>query len=106
MTPTGPGEAPGEPYLACDLHGRLRHRDLEGVPDGAHSCVWSCEGFDGEWCHLSVRATPVPYAARLRLLAGETYWPGVVISIPELDSSQEHDLDWSYRITDRGQAPR
>jgi hypothetical protein len=70
-------DAPGL-YLACEAHGRLVHRDLDGVPDGGHVCVWVCAGFDGEadgWC----TAGPVPYASRLRLLAGETYWPGVAV---------------------------
>jgi hypothetical protein len=66
------------PYLACEVHGRLVHRDLADVPAGAPSCVWVCVGFDGEadgWC----TAGPVPCAARLRLLAGEKYWPGVAV---------------------------
>lgn len=60
-------DGPGS-YLACEAHGRLVHRDL----------WWLCAGFDGE---ASGRCTagPVSYAARLRLLAGETYWPGVAV---------------------------
>jgi hypothetical protein len=66
------------PYLACEAHGRLVHRDLADVPDGAAECVWVCAGFDGE-AEGRCTAGPVPYASRLRLLAGETYWPGVLV---------------------------
>lgn len=77
---------PGD-YLACDVHGRLVRREHVQYYDGP---VWLCVGFDGEaagWC----TAGPVPEDARRRLLAGETYWPGVVTVREEpdpLDTSQ------------------
>lgn len=55
-------------YLACEAHGRLVQR----------STGWVCVGFDGEgtgWC----TAGPVPPDAAGRLLAGVTYWPGVLV---------------------------
>jgi hypothetical protein len=77
-------DAPG-PYLACEVHGRLVHRS-QPYSTCESEDVWLCVGFDGEaaaWC----TAGPVPYASRLRLLAGEAYWPGVIV----LDSSQDSD---------------
>jgi hypothetical protein len=70
-------DGPG-PYLACEVHGRLVHRDLPDAGPGESECVWLCVGFDGEAAGRCT-AGPVPYASRLRLLAGETYWPGVAV---------------------------
>jgi hypothetical protein len=72
--------APAEPYLACEVHGRMVHRDVpeESVGEGEPFCYWVCVGFDGEWPEGRC-AGPVSYAARQSLLAGETYWPGVVV---------------------------
>lgn len=67
-------------YLACEVHGRLLRRDVpeESVGGGEPFCYWVCVGFDGEWPEGRC-AGPVSYAARRSLLAGKTYWPGVVV---------------------------
>ena len=64
-------------YLACEAHGGRLVRALQDRGAGEEP-VWACAGFDGEafgWC----TAGPVPEQAAARLLAGETYWPGVLV---------------------------
>ena len=54
-------------HVHCRAHGLLRQ----------HGHLWECAGWDGEGC------STVPYgmtdAAVMRLLTGETYWPGVTV---------------------------
>lgn len=68
-----------EAYPACAVHGRMVHRDRAAV-DGGHllHCEWVCVGFDGEWPEGQC-AGPVPRESFRRLLAGRTWWPGVVV---------------------------
>ena len=84
---------PDELHLACEVHGRMVHRDRPAV-EGGHllqRCEWVCVGFDGEWPEGQC-AGPVPRESFRRLVSGMSWWPGVVVVRDKpslLDSSQD-----------------
>jgi hypothetical protein len=59
-----------EAQLTCEVHGPMIHRDGE----------WVCRGFDGEWPEGHPGST-VPDEAAARVIAGQTWWPGVKVGV-------------------------